>query len=134
MGESDHPAFGPPASLSLHLASSSIHRTSYRPISLLCPCSKVPESLLLHTINRYLLHAADHHGFRPEDLTTSVLLQLTTDISMGFNQMKPPDRTACVAVDLPAAFDTVCHNNLLSEINRSQLTPATACWFSCFIF
>ena len=32
---------------------------------------------------------------------TSALLQLTTDIAMGFNQRKPPDRTVCVAVDLP---------------------------------
>ena len=36
---------------------------------------------------------------------------------MGFNQRKTPDRTVCVAVDLSAAFDTVCHNKLLSKIN-----------------
>ena len=58
---------------------------------------------------------------------------MTTDIAMGFNQRKPPDRTICVAVDLSAAFDTVCHNNLLSKINRSQLPPATARWLSCYL-
>ena len=63
----------------------------------------------------------------------SVLLQLTTDIAMGFNQRKPPDQTICVAVDLSAAFDTVCHNNLLLKINRSQLPPATAQWLSCYL-
>ena len=47
---------------------------------------------------------------------------------MGFNQMNPPDRTVCVAGDLSAAFDTVCHNNMLSKINISQLPPATARW------
>ena len=52
---------------------------------------------------------------------------------VGFNQRKPPDRTVCVAVDLSAAFDTVCHNNLLSKINRSQLPPATAQWLSCYL-
>ena len=52
---------------------------------------------------------------------------------MGFNQRKPPDRTVCVAVDFSAAFDTVCHNNLLSKINRSQLPPATARWLSCYL-
>ena len=31
------------------------------------------------------------------------------------------------------AFDTVCHNNLLSKINRSQLPPATARWLSCYL-
>ena len=61
------------------------------------------------------------------------MLQMTTDIAMGFNQRKPPDRTICVAVDLSAAFDTVCHNNLLSKINRSQLPPATAQWLSCYL-
>ena len=60
------------------------------------------------TINKFLLPAQDQHGFRREHSTTSALLQLTTDIAGGFNQRKPPDRTVCVAVDLSAAFDTVC--------------------------
>ena len=38
------------------------------------------------------------------------------EIAMGFNQRKPPDRTLCLAVELWAAFDTVCHNNLLSNM------------------
>ena len=95
-------------------------RTLYRPISLLCPASKVLESLILPTI-KYLQPAPDQHGFRPDHSTTSALLQMQTDIAMGFNQRKPPDRTVCVAVHLPAEFDTVCHNNLLSKINRAQL-------------
>ena len=107
--------------------------TSYRPISLLCPAAKVLESLILPTINKYLQPAPDQHGFRPDHSTTSALLQMTTDIAMGFNQRKPPDLTICVAVDLSAAFDTVCHNNLLSKINSSQLPPATARWLSCYL-
>ena len=107
--------------------------TSYRPISLLCPAAKVLESLILPIINKYLQPAPDQHGFRPDHSTTSALLQMTTYITMGFNQRKPPDRTICVAVDLSAAFDTVCHNNLRSKINRSQLPPATARWLSCYL-
>ena len=95
--------------------------TSYRPISLFCPAAKVLDSLILPTINKYLQPAPDQYGFRPDHSTTSALLQMTTAIAMGFNQRKPPDRTICVAVDLLAAFDTVCHNNLMSKINRSQL-------------
>ena len=94
--------------------------TLYRPISLLCPAAKVLEALILTTINKYLQPAPYQHGFRPDHSTTSALLQMTTDIAMGFNQRKPPDRTICIAVDLVAAFDTVCHKNLLSKINRSQ--------------
>ena len=63
--------------------------TSYQPISLLCPAAKVLESLLLPTINTYLLLAQDQHGFRREHSTTSALLQLTTDVAVGFNQRKP---------------------------------------------
>ena len=107
--------------------------TSYRPISLLCPSAKVMESLLLPTINKYLLPAQDQHGFRREHSTTSALLQLTTDLAVGFNQRNPPDRTVCVAVYLSAAFDTVCHNNLLSKINISQFPPATARWISRYL-
>ena len=107
--------------------------TSYRPISLICPAAKVLESLFLPSINKYLIPAQDQHGFRREHSTTSALLLLTTDVAVGFNQRKPPDRTVCVAVDLSAAFDTVCHNNLLSKVNRSKLPPATARWLSCYL-
>ena len=98
--------------------------TSYRPISLICPAAKVLKTLFLQTINKYLIPAQDQHGFRREHSTTSAL---------GFNQRKPPDRTFCVAVDLSAVFDTVCHNNLLSKINKSQLPHATARWLSCYL-
>ena len=60
--------------------------TSYRPISLLCPATRVLESLILPTINKYIQPAPNQHGFRPDHSTTSALLQLTTTaIAMGFN-------------------------------------------------
>ena len=95
--------------------------TSYLAISLLCPAAKVLDSLILPTINTYIHPAPDQHGFRPDQSTTSALQQMTTDIAMGFNQRNLPDLTICVAVDLSAAFDTVCHSNLMSKINRSQI-------------
>ena len=97
------------------------------------PATKGLESRILPTIHKYLQPAPDQHGFRSDHSTSSALLQMTTDIAMGFNQKKPPDRTICVAVDLSAAFDTVCRDNLLSKINRSQLPPATARWLSCYL-
>ena len=39
--------------------------TSYRPISLICPASKVLEALILPTVNAHLLPVDDQHGFRP---------------------------------------------------------------------
>ena len=88
---------------------------------------------VLPTINKYLIPVQDQHGFRREHSTTSALLQLTTNVAVGFNQRKPPDRTVCVSVDLSAPFDKVCHNNLLSKINRSQLPLATVQWLSCYL-
>ena len=107
---------------------------NFQPANLVnLPSRKSPGISVLPTINKYLIPAQDQHGFRREHSTTSALLQLTTDVAVGFNQRKPPDRTVCVVVDLSAAFDTVCHNNLLSKINRSQLPPATAQWLSCYL-
>ena len=97
------------------------------------PSRKSPGNSVLPTINKYLIPAQDQHGFRREHSTTSALLQLTTGVAVGFNQRKPPGQTVCVAVDLLAAFDTDCHNNPLSKINRSQLPPATARWRSCYL-
>ena len=65
----------------------------------LCPAAKVLESLILPTITKYLQPAPDQHGFKPDHSTTSALLQLTTDIAMGFNQNKPTYLTVYIAVD-----------------------------------
>ena len=72
-------------------------------------------------------------SYQSISLLCPALLQMTTYITMGFNQRKLLDRTMCAAVDLSAAFDTVCHNNLLSKINRSPLPLATARWLSCYL-
>ena len=66
-------------------------------------------------------------------MVSSALLQLTTDIATGFNQRKPPHQTVCVAVDLTAAFDTVCNSTLISKIARSTLPAATSRWLSCYL-
>ena len=74
------------------------------------------EALILTTVNTHLFPASDQHEFRTGHSTTSALLLLTSDVTTGFNQRKPPHRTVCVAVDLMAEFDTVNHNALLSKI------------------
>ena len=116
------------SSLSLNPARTPLG-SSYRPISLLYPAAKVMEALLLTTVNTHLLPAFDQHGH----LSTSALLQLTSDVATGFIQMKPPHRTICVDVDLTAAFDTVNLNVLLSKIARSTCPEATCQWRSNYI-
>ena len=52
--------------------------TSYRPILLLCPDAKVPEALILPSINEFLSPAKDQHGFRPRLHLPSSSSQLTS--------------------------------------------------------
>ena len=97
------------------------------------PSRKSP-GISVFTNNQQISHPCSRPTrFRCEHSTTSALLQLTTDVAVGLNQRKLPDLTFCVSVDLLAAFDTVCNNNLLSKINRSPLPPATARWLSCYL-
>ena len=90
------------------------------------------ESLLLPTINKYLLPAQDQYGFRREHATISALLELTTDIAVGYNQRKPPDRTVCVAVDLSAGhcFTTYPGRGVVLQYTwvRAQFNDIPGCW------
>ena len=59
----------------------------------------------------------------PDTLTTSAVLQLTTDIETGFNQRKPPHCTVDVAIDLTAAFDSVSWH---TDIQDCRIVPAAS--------
>ena len=96
--------------------------TSYRPISLLCQAANVMEALILTTVNTHLLQAADQHGFRPGNSTTSDLLHLTNDVATGFNQRKPPHRTICVA---DYSTITYCYQRLQDQ--RFLRQPVDVC-------
>ena len=76
-----------------------------------------------------MLPVTDQHGLQSRHSTTTALIKLTSDVTTGFNQRKPPHRTNCIAVDLTAAFDTVNHNVLPSNnIEISTLPDATYRW------
>ena len=74
----------------------------------------------------HLLSGTDQHGYRPRH--SQALLQLTTDVATGFKQIKSPNQTICVAIDLTAAFNIVVQNVLLSDIVRSTVPLATCRW------
>ena len=67
-----------------------------RPISLLCPTSKILERLILPYFAESLAPNRTQHGFRPLHYTTTALLPLSTMIAPGFNQRKPTSRTAAL--------------------------------------
>ena len=105
---------------------------SYRPISLLCPASKILERLVLPFL-AILPNNTSQHGFKAMHSTTSALLPLTTSIAQGFNQEKPPSRTAAVAIDFSKAFDSIHHPTLLNKICSSHLHPNIIRWLTCYL-
>ena len=106
---------------------------SYRPISLLCPASKILEKLIHPYLQSSFPMDDSQHGFRPRRSTTSALLPLTTAIADGFNEAKPPKRTVLVAVDLSRAFDTVNHDLLLRKVCDTNLNSNLVRWLSTYL-
>ena len=107
--------------------------TSYRPISLLCPASKVLERLLLPSLQANLPVTEHQHGFRQHRSTTTALLPITQQVVNGFNQRKPPLRTVALAIDFSKAFDTVDHNQLIRMISGTPLNHNIVRWLSCYL-
>ena len=106
---------------------------SYRPISLLCPASKVLERLLLPYVNEGIRLDSSQHGFRAKRSPTTALLPLVQTIASGFNEQKPPKRTVMAAVDLSRAFDTVDHDILRSKLTTSQIHSNVIRWISVWL-
>jgi hypothetical protein len=107
--------------------------TSFWPISLLSPATKVLERLLLPEVTKTLQPAEFQHGFRPMRSTVTALLPITNLISEGFNQKKPPMRTVLLALDLSKAFDSVDITLLLEQISDTDLHPNIVHWLATYL-
>ena len=107
--------------------------TSYRPISLLCLASKILERLVLPLLSPSLSASLSQHGFRPLHSTSSALLPTVTRIANGFNERKPPLRTATVAIDISKSFDAVQHSLLLDQICDTDLHPNLVHWLATYL-
>ena len=107
--------------------------TSYRPISLLCPASKVFERIMLRLITPHIHLADTQHGFRAGHSTITALLPLAHQIAAGFNQNLIPCRIVALAVDLSKAFDTVNHTAFLRLLLNSTMDANTVRWLCCYL-
>jgi hypothetical protein len=95
---------------------------SYRPVSLLCPGSKILEKLILPALREHLHLASHQHGFRKYHSTTSALLKIVAEGSANFNRPLPnPNRTIVVAIDISKAFDSLDHCTLLQRVADSTI-------------
>ena len=91
------------------------------PISLLCPVSKLLETLKLPLITPHI-HLADiQHGFRAGHSTTTVLLLLANQIAPGLYQNCPPRHIVAMAVDFSKAFGTVSQTALIRSLLNSTI-------------
>ena len=106
---------------------------SYRPISLLCPASKLLERLMQDRIKPHLHLAESQHGFRAGRSTTTALLPLTHQVIRGFNEKSPPSRTIAMALDFSKAFDTVNHTSLLKQLLNTSLDNNSIRWLSTYL-
>lgn len=94
---------------------------SYRPISLLSPAAKILEKIILPDLNHAIPLKDHQHGFRQTRSTVTALQETVNIINRGFNDVKGPQRTVLVAIDLSKAFDTVSHEQLLKDILNLEL-------------
>ena len=109
------------------------HGSSYRPISLLCPASKVLEKLLYTKITPHVNLSDSQHGFRSGRSTTTALLPLVHQIAEGLNHHNPIRRTVSMAVDFSKAFDTVNHTTLLTDIHNTNMEHNTIRWLTTYL-
>src|SRR6187401_605445 len=96
--------------------------TSYRPISLLSPIAKTMEKVLLPHITSNITPVSHQHGFKTQHSTSTALHHLTNQITTGFNQKQPADRTIVVSLDLSKAFDTVNIHNQIKKLQQTNVT------------
>jgi hypothetical protein len=73
------------------------------------------------------------HGFAAGRSTVTALLPLVTMAANGFNENKPPSRTAVVAFDISKAFDAVDHMLLIKQISSTPLHPNLIHWLATYL-
>ena len=56
--------------------------------------------------------------------TTTAIHEITENIIQGFNEKRPPSRTAMVSLDMSKAFDTINIHTLIHKIHNTNI-PAT---------
>ncbi|MEM7402229.1 MAG: reverse transcriptase family protein [Pseudomonadota bacterium] len=107
---------------------------NYRPISLLCSCSKVLESIICEELDRYLsensLISKDQFGFMKGRSTVAQLLQTfnkwTESIDSGEN-------IDAIYIDLAKAFDSVTHSKLIEICESYGICGQLLAWLTNYL-
>ena len=107
----------------VHKTNSRQDKFNYRPISLLCICSKIFEKIVFDSMYKFLLENSlishNQSGFRPGDSTINQLLAITTEI---YNSFENRQVTRAAFLDISKAFDKVCHPCLIFKLKQNGIS------------
>uniref|UniRef100_A0A4W5LB64 Reverse transcriptase domain-containing protein n=1 Tax=Hucho hucho TaxID=62062 RepID=A0A4W5LB64_9TELE len=107
---------------------------NYRPISNLPFLSKVLERVVASQLRSHLdingLFEPFQSGFRPAHSTETALLRVVNDILLS---MDAGLINILMLLDLSAAFDTVCHEILISRLSDIGITGSALSWLISYI-
>ena len=106
--------------------------TNYRPISLLCTTSKVPERLIYNKIIDFIRPKLSKHqfGFLNKRFYLS---QLVTSFAYIFDEVDKGTPVDVVYLDFRKAFDSVPHDELLFKMWRLGITGPLWYWFQAYL-
>ena len=105
---------------------------NYRPVSLLCTVSKVPEKLIYDQIieHVYSLLSDKQFGFLKGRSYALKLLSTLTYIVESLNKNYSLD---IIFLDMQKALDSVCHNKLLLKLQAYGFVGESLAWFKGYL-
>lgn len=107
---------------------------NYRPISLLCVCSKILEHIIYSNLFKHLginnFLNPNQHGFRSGLSCDTQLVEFYHDIAYSFDKGTQVD---CVFLDFQKAFDVVPHKLLLQKVKSLNLPDCLFNWITDYL-
>ncbi len=107
---------------------------NYRPVSLLPFIAKTLERVVFNQVSLFLSQNnkldAKQSGFRSGHSTETALLSVTEALQIAKADSKS---SVLILLDLPAAFDTVNHQILLSTLSSLDITGIPLRWFESYL-
>jgi len=105
-----------------HKKNSKQDKSNYRPISLLCICSKIYEKIVFDAMYNFFIEnnliSPNQSGFRPGDSTINQLLAITTEI---YNSFEKRQEIRAAFLDISKAFDKVWHSGLIFKLKQNGI-------------
>jgi Reverse transcriptase (RNA-dependent DNA polymerase) len=111
-----------------------IEYADFRPISILPCASKLIEKVVHQQLSNYLnennLFSNEQSGFRKLHSTTTLLLNITSDV---YEAMDNDKLTSLIFLDFSKAFDTVNHLLLLKALFELGVSDSSYNWFESYL-